>query len=114
LADERQPLHHEIRLDCSLLVFDVVPTVMLSLVRRASGRERDLAVELWTWLFDRDERAAISAIPGVDELRDLAPPLTRGIASLGIQAITRLPTRLRYRLPVLHVLQARFAPASPL
>ena len=62
------------RLPGSLLVFDVVPEVMLNLVRRASGRERDLAVELWTWLFNPRERAAICAIPGVEELRDLAPP----------------------------------------
>lgn len=100
------------RLPGSLFVFDVVPTVMLKLVRRASGRERDLAVELWTWLFDPDERAAISAIPGVYELRDLVPPLTLGLASLGIAAVTRLPMRLRYSLPILPVLQARFGAAS--
>jgi O-methyltransferase involved in polyketide biosynthesis len=51
------------RLPGAALLFDVVPTVMLDLVRRASGHERDLAVALWTWLFDRYERAAISAIP---------------------------------------------------
>ena len=39
------------RLPGSVLVFDVVPEAMLDMVRRASGRERDLAVELWTWLF---------------------------------------------------------------
>ena len=64
------------RLPGSLLVFDAVPEAMLNLVRRASGRERDLAVELWTWLFNPRERAAIRALPGVEELRDLAPPLT--------------------------------------
>lgn len=96
------------RLPGSALVFDVVPAVMLELVRRASGRERDLAVELWTWLFNPGERAAISAIPGVQELRDLAPPLTPGVAPLGIAAIGRLPARLRYSLPVIQVLQARF------
>jgi hypothetical protein len=100
------------RLPGSLLVFDVVPPGMRSLVRRASGRERDLAVELWTWLFDPDERAATSAIPGVDELRDLVPPLTPGVASLGIAAVTRLPMRLRYSLPVFQVLQARFRAVS--
>ena len=52
------------RLPGSLLVFDVVPEAMLKLVRRASGRERDLAVDLWTWLFNPGERAAIGAIPG--------------------------------------------------
>jgi O-methyltransferase involved in polyketide biosynthesis len=96
------------RLPGSLLVFDVVPKAMLDLVRRASGRESDLAVQLWTWLFDPAERAAISAIPGVAELRDLAPPLTRDLASLGIAALRYLPRRLRYSLPVLPVLQARF------
>jgi O-methyltransferase involved in polyketide biosynthesis len=100
------------RLPGSLLVFDVVPEVMLEMVRRASGRERDLAVELWTWLFNPGERAAISAIPGVEELRDLAPPLKRGVASLGIAAIGRLPRRLRYSLPVFQVLQARFRAVS--
>jgi O-methyltransferase involved in polyketide biosynthesis len=44
------------RLPGSLLVFDVVPEMTLEMVRRASGRERDLAVELWTWLFSPGER----------------------------------------------------------
>jgi O-methyltransferase involved in polyketide biosynthesis len=96
------------RLPGSRLVFDVVPATMLGLVRRASGRERDLAVELWTWLFDADERAAIRALTGVDELHDLAPPLTLGLASLSVAAVSRLPMRVRYSLPVLPVLQARF------
>ncbi len=96
------------RLPGSLLVFDVVPEVMLALVRRTSGRERELAVELWTWLFNPAERAAISKIPGVAELRDLAPPLPRDPASLGIAAIRCLPRRLRYSLPVFPVLRARF------
>jgi O-methyltransferase involved in polyketide biosynthesis len=95
------------RLPGSDFVFDAVPAAMLNLVRRGSGRERDLAVELWTWLFDADERAAISAIPGVDELRDLRPPPS-GVLSVGVAAITRLPIRLRYSLPVIAVLQARF------
>jgi len=88
------------------LVFDVVPKVMLGLVRRGSGRERDLAVELWTWLFDRDERDAISALPGVDQLCDLAPPRRPHPVSLAIAAVTRLPRRLRYSLPVFPILQA--------
>jgi hypothetical protein len=96
------------RLPGSRLVFDVVPKVMLDLARRGSGRERDLAVELWTRLFDPAERAAIAAIPAVVELRDLAPPQTRHLASLGLAAIRCLPRRLRYSLPVLPVLQARF------
>jgi O-methyltransferase involved in polyketide biosynthesis len=100
------------RLPGSLLVFDAVPEAMLDLVRRASGRERDLAVELWTWLFNAGERAAISALPSIAEVRDLAPPLERGFASLGIAVIARLPRHLRYSLPVLPVLQARFRGSS--
>jgi O-methyltransferase involved in polyketide biosynthesis len=100
------------RLPGSLLVFDVVPEAMLAVVRRTSGRESELALELWTWLFNPAERSSISAIPGVVELRDLAPPLTRDPASLGIAAIRCLPRRLRYALPVLPVLQARFRGVS--
>lgn len=100
------------RLPGSLLVFDAVPEAMLDLVRRASGRERDLAVELWTWLFNPDERATISAIRGVEELRDLAPPLTSGVTSLGIAAIGLLPRRWRYSLPLFAILQARFRAPS--
>lgn len=73
---------------------------------------RELAVELWTWLFNSGERAAISAMPSVGELRDLAPPLTRDVVSFGIAAIARLPRRVRYALPVIHVLQARFRAVS--
>jgi O-methyltransferase involved in polyketide biosynthesis len=100
------------RLPASLLVFDAVPEAMLGLVRHASGRERDLAVELWRWLFNPGERAAIQAIPGVEELRDLAPPLTSGVTSLGIAAIGRLPQRWRYSMPVFAILQVRFCTAS--
>jgi O-methyltransferase involved in polyketide biosynthesis len=100
------------RLPGSLLVFDVVPETMLDMVRRTSGRERDHAVELWTWLYNPAERAAMSAIPGVEELRDLAPPLKRGPIWLGIGAVSRLPRRLRYSLPVFQVLEARFRAAS--
>jgi O-methyltransferase involved in polyketide biosynthesis len=96
------------RLPGSLLVFDA----MLDLVGRASGRERDLAVELWTWLINPGERAAIQAIPRIEELRDLASPLTSGVTSLGIAAIGLLPQRLRYSMPVFAILQARFRTAS--
>jgi O-methyltransferase involved in polyketide biosynthesis len=95
------------RLPGALLVFDAVPKVMLNVVRRGSGHERDLAVELWTWLFDRDERAAISALPGVEELRDVAPPLRADPVALAGAAAARLPRRVRYSLPVIPVLQAR-------
>jgi O-methyltransferase involved in polyketide biosynthesis len=94
------------RLPGALLVFDAVPKVMLDVVRRGSGHERDLAVELWTWLFDRGERAAISYLPGVAELRDVVPPLRPDPIALGVAAIARLPRRLRYSLPVIPVLQA--------
>lgn len=111
---EREQVHELIaeiakRLPGSSLVFDVVPEKMLELVRRTSGRERDQAVELWTWLFDRDERAAIAAIPGVARLRDLSPPLALGLAPLVLGAVRRLPRGLRYALPVLPVLEAGFA-----
>ena len=100
------------RLPGSLIVFDVVTEAMLGLVRRTSGREGELAVQLWTWLFSPGERAALSAIPGVEELRDLPPPLKREVVSVGLAAIARLPRRLRYSLPVLHVLQASFGAVS--
>jgi len=96
------------RLPGSLMVFDCVPEAMLSLVRHGSGRERDLAVKLWTWLFSARERANVRAIPGVQELRDLAPPLKLDPASLAIAAVGQLPRSLRYSLPVIPVLQARF------
>ena len=100
------------RLPGSLMVFDCVPEAMLSLVRHGSGRERDLAVKLWTWLFNAHERAALSAIPGVEELRDLAPPLRLDLTSLAIAAVGRLPQRMRYSVPVFPILQARFRAAS--
>jgi leucine carboxyl methyltransferase len=96
------------RLPGSRLVFDVVPKAMLGLVRRTSGRERDLAVELWTWLFDAHERAAISTIPDVEDLRDLIPPRAIGLVSYGTAAIARLPRNVRYSLPVIPALEARF------
>lgn len=90
------------------LVFDVVPEKMLELVRRTSGRERDQAVELWTWLFDLDERAVIAEVPGVARLRDLSPPFAFRVAPLVLRAVRCLPRRLRYALPVLPVLEAEF------
>ena len=54
------------------------------------------------------ERAAIRAVPGVEELRDLAPPLSLGVTSLATAAIGLLPQRLRYSMPVIAILQARF------
>ena len=97
-----------VRLPGSLLVFDVVPEAMLEMVRRASGREHDLAVELWTWLFNPRERAAISAIPGIETLRDLAPPLTPALQRWGSLPSADSRRAFRYSLPVIQVLRARF------
>lgn len=108
---EREQVHALIaamaeRLPGSSFVFDVVPEKMLELVRKASGRERDQAVGLWTWLFNLDERAAVADMPGVARLRDLSPPLAFGIAPLVLLAVRQLPRRLRYALSVLPVLEA--------
>ena len=97
------------RLPVSSLVFDVVPKKMLELVERTSGRERDQAVELWTWLFDLDERAEIAELPGIARLRDLSPPFAWRLTPLVLGAVRWLPRRLRYALPVLPVLEAGFA-----
>lgn len=114
---EREQVHELIaaladRLPGSSLVFDVVPEKMLELVRKGSGRERDQAVELWTWLFGLEERAAIAAIPGVARLRDLSPPLQLGVAPLVLRAVRLLPRRLRYALPVLPVLETEYESAA--
>lgn len=111
---EREQVHDLIgaiaeRLPGRSLVFDVVPEKMLEVVRKTSGRERDQAVELWTWLFDLDERAAIAGIPGVAQLRDLSPPFALRLAPFVMRAVRSLPRRLRYTLPVLPVLEAGFA-----
>ena len=96
------------RLPRSSFVFDAVPEKMLELARRARGRERDQAVELWSWLFSARERAAIAAIPGVAGMRDLVPPRAPGVVPLTLRAVRRLPRRVRYGLPVLPVLEVRF------
>ncbi len=96
------------RLPASSFIFDVVPEKMLELARRQRGRERDQAVELWSWLFSPEERAAIREIRGVAEIRDLVPPLTLAAVPLALAAVRRLPLRVRYALPVLPVLQVTF------
>jgi O-methyltransferase involved in polyketide biosynthesis len=96
------------RLPGSSLVFDAVPEQLLELTRRQSGRERDQAVELWSWLFSPAERAAISELPGVAGIRDLVPPRAPGMVPLVLRGVRRLPRRVRYSLPVLPVLQIGF------
>ena len=96
------------RLPGSSFVFDVVPEKMLELARRLPGREADQAVELWSWLFNAEERAAIGEIRGVARIRDLLPPRALGVVPLTLRAVRRLPRRLRYALPVLPVLQVTF------
>jgi O-methyltransferase involved in polyketide biosynthesis len=96
------------RLPDSSFVFDVVPEKMLEFVRKMPGRESDQAVELWSWLFNPEERAAISQIPGVAGIRDLVPPPAQGVVPLTLRAVRRLPRRVRYALPVLPVLQVKF------
>jgi O-methyltransferase involved in polyketide biosynthesis len=96
------------RLPGSTFVFDVVPEKMAALARRQPGPERDQAAALWTWLFSPPERAAISAIPGVAEVRDLVPPRAPGMVPRTLRAVRRLPPGVRYALPVFPVLQVRF------
>lgn len=97
------------RLPGASLVVDVVPEKMLELVRKTAGPERDQAVQLWTWLFDLEERAAIARIPGVAWIRDLWPPPALGVAPLALRAVRCLPRRLRYALPVVPVLEIGLA-----
>lgn len=96
------------RLPGSSFVFDVVPAKMLELVRKMPGRDSDQAIELWSWLFNSEERAAISQVPGVATIRDLVPPPAGGLVPLTLWAVRRLPRRLRYALPVLPVLEVKF------
>jgi O-methyltransferase involved in polyketide biosynthesis len=96
------------RLPGSSFVFDAVPEKMLELARRQPGRDRDQAVELWSWLFSPEERAAIRQIRGVAGIRDLVPPLAPGVMPLAVGAVRRLPRRVRYALPVFPVLQVKF------
>jgi O-methyltransferase involved in polyketide biosynthesis len=96
------------RLPGSSFAFDAVPEKMLEFVRKVPGRDSDQAVELWSWLFNPEERAAISQIPGVAGIRDLVPPPARGLVPLTLRSVRRLPRRVRYALPVLPILQVRF------
>jgi O-methyltransferase involved in polyketide biosynthesis len=110
---QREEVHELIaaiaaRLPGSSFVFDAVPEKMLELARRQRGRERDQAIELWSWLFNPEERASILKIHGVAGIRDLVPPLALGVVPLALGAIRRLPRRVRYALPVFPVLQLTF------
>jgi O-methyltransferase involved in polyketide biosynthesis len=96
------------RLPGRSLVFDAVPVKMRELVEKAPARQRDQALELWSWFFDASERAAIAGIPGVARVRDLAPPLAPGVVPLILQAVRRLPRRVRYALPVFPVVEVTF------
>lgn len=96
------------RIPGTLFVFDVVPDKMLELARKATGPERDQAVELWTWTFNPQERTAISRIAGVASVKDLVPPRAPGLTPVTLRAVRRLPRGVRYALPVFPVLQVRF------
>jgi O-methyltransferase involved in polyketide biosynthesis len=96
------------RVPGSTFVFDVVPAKMLEMVRKGQGRERDQAVELWSWVFTAQERAALGAIGGVAGIRDLVPPRAPGIVPVTLRAVRRLPRRVRYALPVFPVLEVTF------
>lgn len=96
------------RLPGSSFVFDVVPDKMLEFVRKVPGRDSDQAVQLWSWLFNSEQRAAIGQIPGVAAIRDLKPPPAQGVVPLSLRAVRCLPRSVRYALPLLPVLQVRF------
>jgi len=96
------------RLPGSSFVFDVVPDKMLELARRAPGPERDQAVELWTWLFNRSERTAIGQVDGVARVRDLVPPVDAELVPVILRGVRYLPRTVRYALPVFPVLQVTF------
>jgi O-methyltransferase involved in polyketide biosynthesis len=96
------------RLPGASMVFDVVPQKMFDMVRRLPGRESEQATQLWNWAFSATERKALSAIPGVATIDDLTPPMGRGAAPCVLGAVRRLPRGLRYRLPVLPVLELTF------
>ena len=87
------------RLPGSSFVFDAVPEKMFELVQRMRGRERDQAVELWSWLFSARERAAIGELPGVAGISDLVPPRAPGVVPLTLGAVRRLPRGSAMRFP---------------
>jgi hypothetical protein len=98
------------RLPGASLIFDVVPERLHEMVRRFPDRESSQASSLWLWIFNSEEREAISAIPGVASVNDLTPPLALalGLAPGVLGVVRRLPRSVRYALPVLPVLQVTF------
>jgi len=110
---QREQVHELIaaiasRLPSGSLVFDVVPERMLQMARQRPDRESVQAIRLWSWVFNTEDRAAISAIPGVASVHDLTPPLALGVAPLVLGGVRRLPRRIRYSLPVFPVLEVTF------
>jgi hypothetical protein len=63
----------------------------------------------WTWGMDAAERRRLAARPGMAALTATRPARGRGLVfGVLLPALERVPA-LRYRLPVLPVLLARFA-----
>ncbi len=96
------------RLPGASMIFDVVPENLREMARRFKGRDSHRAVQLWTWGFNPEERAALSAIAGVARVRDLRPPVARHVAPCVLGAARLLPRRVRYSLPVLPILDVTF------
>ena len=90
------------------LIFDVVPERLHEMVRRFPDRESSQASSLWSWVFNSEEREAITTIPGVARVHDLTPPFALGLAPGVLGVVRRLPRPVRYALPVLPVLQVTF------
>jgi O-methyltransferase involved in polyketide biosynthesis len=110
---QREQVHELIaamarRLPGASLIFDVVPAKMREMLRRLPDRESSAASRLWSWVFDPEERAAISTIPRVASLHDLTPPGALGVAPCVHGAVRRLPRRVRYALPVFPILEVTF------
>ena len=114
---EREQVHELIaamaqRLPGAALIFDVVPEKMREMVRRFPDRESTQAGRLWSWVFNSEERTAISTIPGVASVHDLTPPLAFGVVPGVLGAVRRLPRQVRYSLPVLPILEITFRAAD--
>jgi O-methyltransferase involved in polyketide biosynthesis len=102
---QREQVHELIaamaqRIPGAALIFDVVPERLHEMVRRFPDRESSL----WSWVFNSEEREAISTIPGLASVHDLTPPFAVGLAPVVLGVVRRLPRPVRYALPVLPVL----------